>query len=283
MANIFVNFPASQEPPMIPTETTSLSIQFDFSHYGIDKAAKAFTLPDSQCLKGSFIIVVEADGLIPGRLYTVTFDLLNPSSSRQVFDPQVVTLYASSIKQKITTIANVDPQYNFILKATIQQTDTQLLASDMVAASCSNLPILPTPTPTPTPIPLTKVLFDTRPVFDVLPPNRCDEQINVIATIHNAQVGKTYNYTFTNLTDTASVVLSPPSGSVTAGHAEQNINTILTANTMQSSLISLQIKVYDAKYPDVIIDEDIILIKCYACKTDNQAPESTPIPTPKFI
>lgn len=283
MANIFVNFPAFQEPPMPPTEVTQLSITFDFSHYGIDKASKAFTLPEAQCTKCSFVVVAEASGLIPGRLYTVLFELLNPSSSRQVFDPQSVTIYASSATQKITTVADVDPQYNFILKTTIQQTDTQILASDMVAASCAKLPIIPTPTPTPTLIPLTKVLFDNRPILNVIPPNRCDEQINIIATIYNADIGRTYNYEFICLTSNVLFTLSPASGSVTAGFREQNINTVLTVSSMNNSLISLQVKVYDAKYPNVIVDEDILLIKCYGCETDRQVPEATPIPTPKFI
>lgn len=269
MANLFVNFPAFQEPPMPPTDITPLAIQFDFSHYGVDKASKTFTLPDQQCLKSSFVVVAEADGLVAGRLYTVTFELLNPSSSRQIFDPQSVTLYASTTKQKITTVANVDPQYNFILKVTIQQTDTAISASDMIAASCANLPIIPTPTPTPTAIPLTKVLFDNRPILNIVPPNRCDEQVNIISTIYNAQVGKTYNYQFSCLSDNTSVTFFPPSGSVTAGYTEQNINTVLTVNTMNSSLVSLQVKIYDAKYPGAIIDEDIILLKCYGCQTNS--------------
>lgn len=267
MANLFVNFPTFQEPPMPPTDTTPpLSLKFDFSHYGISNDAKTITIPDAQCMKSSFIVVVEADGLTPGRLYSLNFELLNPSTSKRVFDPPNIQFYASSVKQKLTTVANVDPQYNYIVKATITQTDTAIAASDMVAVSCVNIPILPTPTPTPTVAARPRVLFDNRPILEIKAPNRCSEQLNIIATIFNAQIGKTYKYDFLSLTQGASVVLSPSAGLVTAGAYDQNINTVLTVVSSESSLVSIQVKVYEEKYPNIIIGEDILLIKCYECK-----------------
>jgi hypothetical protein len=267
MANLFVNFPTFQEPPMPPTDTINqLSLRFDFSHYDITGTSKSVTLPNAQCLKGSFVIVVEADGLSVGRSYTIQFELLNPSSTRQVFDPQTIQIFASSVKQQFTTLANVDPQYSYILKATIQQTDTLLSASDMVAVSCENIPILPTPTPTPTAIPNLKILFDDGPIMEVKAPNRCSEQLNIIATLNNARVGKTYKYDFIVLTENTSVTVSPNFGYITAGYGEQNINTIVSILENDGSLLSLQLKIYDAQYPDVILDEDILLIQCYECK-----------------
>jgi hypothetical protein len=264
MANLFVNFPTFQEPPM-PNET-NLAVKFDFTHYGAQADAKIITLPDTQCQKANFVVVAEANGLSVGRPYTITFELLNPSTNRQVFDPPVITLFASSSTQKFTTIANVDAQYNYILKATIKQTDTQLSASDIVAVSCNTLPIMPTPTPTPTLAMVSRVFFDNRPIMEIEPPNRCSEQVNIIATIFNAYIGKTYRYEFIPLTADANFTLSPASGFITAGFTEQNINTILTINENVGSLFSLQVKVYDAKYPSVLVDEDILLIRCYECK-----------------
>jgi hypothetical protein len=271
MANLFIKFPSTQqEPPMPETVNTSpsLSVKFDFSHYGIEGNSKTITLPNAQCLKGSFIVVAEASNLIPGRQYTILFELLNPSSTRQVFDPAAITIFASTPTQKFTTVANVDPQYNYILKATINQTDTGIAASDMVAASCASIPAVPTPTPTARPVTasMPRVNFDAGPVMMVNPPNRCREQLNIICTISNARIGTTYKYDFVCLTSDAAPLLSPATGFVTAGFSEQNINTVVTVNPSKGNMVSLQVRVFDAKYPDIILDEDILLIQCYGCE-----------------
>ena len=276
MANLFVNFPVfpeeNVEPTMPdPTPTPSsagfLSVRFDFSHYDIPGNSKVINLPDSLCDKGKFILGVEANNLTPGRLYTLQFELLNPVSNKKIFDPQVIELFASAKQQKFTSVADVDPQNNYIFKATIRQTDTFIAASDMVAISCNNLviPPPPTPTPTPTPAPILKVSFDAGPVMDVKAPSRCSENLNIVATFSNSQIGKTYRYEFDVLTSNATANISPASGLITAGSNEQNINTILTISDLENSLFSLQVKIYDEKYPDILIDEDILLIKCYRC------------------
>lgn len=251
---------------MSPVDTNSqLSVKLDFSHYNIKTSGGVVTLPDQQCSKGSFVVAATASGLIPGRQYTATFELLNPSSNKQVFDPQTLQIFASNIQQQFITVANVDPQYSYILKSTVTQTSTSLAASDIVAATCNTIPVLPTPTPTPSPIPLTSISFDNGPILKVQLPDRCSEELNIIATIHNADIGRTYKYEFLSLTENADITLVPPSGFVSAGFREQNINTILKINNSNNSLSSLQVKIYDAKYLNSILDEDILLIKCYEC------------------
>ena len=297
MANLFVNFSESEEvsdptptptstialltPTPTPTMITPLSIRFDFSHYGAQPEDKTINLPDSQCNSGSFIIVAEADGLITGKLYNVSFELLNPASNRPVFMPPSVSIFASTVKQKITTVATVDYQYYYILKVNIQENNTNVVASDMYSVSCQSIPPSPSPTPTPAAPLLTKVLFDNGPIYNVIPPERCTEQLNVIATVYNSKVGTTYKYEFVPLSTGIPVSVIPSSGLLTAGSDEQNINTILNVGSMNSSLLSLQVNIYDMKYPNTILDEDILLIRCYDCQTKiSNIVVLTPTPTP---
>lgn len=296
MANLFVSFSESTDnsgptptPTPTPTQTPALimtnplSIKFDFSHYDAKPEDKTVVLPSSQCDSGSFIVVAEADGLITGKLYDISFELLNPLSNRPIFIPTTVSIFASTQKQKITTVATVDYQYYYILKVNIQEANTNIIASDMYSVSCQSIPPNPSPTPTPSSVPLARVLFDSGPIYNVVPPDRCTEQLNIIATIYNSKIGKTYKYEFVPLSTGIPVSVSPPSGLLTAGSDEQNINTVLNVGSMNNtSLLSLQVNIYDMKYPNIILDEDILLIRCYDCQTriENSMIPPTPTPTP---
>lgn len=218
----------------------SLSINFDFSHYSVNQSNKIVSLSPEICSCGTFIVGVEASNLIPGRLYNISYELLNsanPLNPSPVFNPAIEEIYASFTTQKFTTVADVDLQDNYILKVTIQQTDTGVAASDIIALvcgskSCDSTYSAPTPTPTksatpgptssvtPTPTitssttptvtptpsitPEAQIMtewveFDQRPIYVIESPYRCSEQINLVAIIKNATIGNTYNYVFDKL------------------------------------------------------------------------------------
>jgi hypothetical protein len=140
------------------TNMDSLSINFDFNHYSVNQANKIVELSADVCSCGTFIVAAEANNLIPGRLYNIHYELLNsanPLNPAPVFNPAVEEVYASFTTQKFTTVADVDIQDNYILKVTIQQNDTGIAASDIVALACGLKSCDasfsgPTPTPTPT-------------------------------------------------------------------------------------------------------------------------------------
>jgi hypothetical protein len=161
-----------ETPTPTPTETVtvtptptnkqinmdSLSINFDFNHYNVNQANKIVELSAEVCSCGTFIVAAEANNLIPGRSYSIHYELLNsanPLNPAPVFNPAIEEVYASFTTQKFTTVADVDVQDNYILKVTIQQNDTGIAASDIIALvcgakSCESSFSGPTQTPTPT-------------------------------------------------------------------------------------------------------------------------------------
>lgn len=276
--------------------TTNLSIDFDFSHYlptendlqdsdtttdsGLDSDQSAeqeennnpqpqkliarpinkiveLNTEQTRCKK--IVVSVIADGLELGRQYTITYSLSN--LEEEIFTPRSETFYASKVQQKFSTIANIQENKIYIMKVDINRTGSGISASDMITVKCG---LLTTCDIEPKPLSLSEyVKFENRPIYEILPPYRCDSRVSISARINNAKKGAKYTYTFSSLESDSSNQISfyPQSGIVIAGSEVQNFDT--SAKFMgKNNFFCIKADVVDTSDQHF---EDFLIIQCKTC------------------
>jgi len=219
------------------------SIRFDFSYYNIpgwNLNSTVVYLPPNTCIANDFVLPVLAYNLVPGRRYTISYQLLNPSSNpgnpTNIFNPGNEVFYASFDSQTFATVTNLEVQGNYILQATLTDVDTGYSSSYSVALTCGQPP-LTTPTPTPTPSSFIRQknlnidIVDTdylNPIPDQIIdiPSATDE-FPLVAIANGVVPGAKYEFEFVD-TPPNSVVFENKKGQLYAGLSSQNFNSKIT-------------------------------------------------------
>ena len=203
-----------------------ISIKFDFRHYlpGQDLSAGTIQLDSSDCGGDSFIITLLAENLIPGNFYRATYQLISPSTTENVFNPSVATLYASFATQNFVTSARLPRTSNtgpntYILQATLRDITegSSAQASTQINLICGiNRPTFN----------LEIVDPDLQPVppDNVINVGDCSSPFPLVCLIKNAVIGKEYNYEFFD-NPPGAIVFDNKQSSVFAGDTNQNFNS----------------------------------------------------------